>query len=390
LRILVIILWRSKMKTIYIKFSMLILTALFLAGCYTQVAVKETGRSYAGDYDDRYYGDEEYYDEYSDTAYYESDSRVEINNYYIGSGPMYSRYYWGGYYPSFYVGIGWGSSYFYDPWCINPWWYGCMVTPYPIYNPWFYSYGGYYGYPYYGYPYYGGWYGSGTTRYRERDRDLISLRNNSGLRNSSVSRSTLSRSNDRDSDRRTSRDGTSLRDNDRRTSREGTSLRDNDRRTTGRDNTGVSRERSANERTRKEAGVSRPNRSSEDGSRVRSTERDTRRDDTRVTPQRDTRRDDTRVIPQRRNDNNGSTRKEVTAPPQRSREEVKRDTRSTPRVEKQNSGRRETPRSSSSPSYNPPPKQSSPQSSSPSRGSSSGGSSGSSRGSSDSGSKRTR
>jgi hypothetical protein len=179
LLIFVIILGEKKMKTIYIRFSMIILSAFFLAGCYTQVAVRETDRSYSENYDDRYYGDEEYYDEYSDTTYYE-DSRVEINNYYLGSGPMYRRYFWGGYYPSVYVGIGWGSSYFYDPWCYNPWWYGCLVTPYPIYNPWFYGYGGYYGYyPYYGY-YGGGHYWSGISRYRERDRDLISLRNNSG------------------------------------------------------------------------------------------------------------------------------------------------------------------------------------------------------------------
>jgi hypothetical protein len=186
------------MKKLYIKFLLLFLSGVFLAGCYTQIAVRDRDSGYYDSYEDEeeYYGDE--YSDYSDTTYYEDYDKVEINNYYIGSGPLYRRYYWG-YYPTF--SIGFGYNYWYDPWCYDPWgWSNCIIgyPYYPYYSPYhYYGYGYYSYYGYYGGYYNDGWYWSGN-KYRDRDRDLVSIRNNTGLRNSYGSRSTLSRTNNRD------------------------------------------------------------------------------------------------------------------------------------------------------------------------------------------------
>ncbi len=186
------------MKNNFYKLFFLFVLSLFFAGCYTQVAVKEiASQKERSDYS---YEEEGNYDsantdESDESAYsYTDDTDIVINKYYYGSYPFYRRYFWG-YHPTIIIGIGW-SSWYYDPFCYDPffywnwcgtWWY------YPTY--YYYSY-----YPYYYPPYYYHWgywgYYDGY-KYRERSRDVYSIRNNSGLRNSFVTRDALTRTDSR-------------------------------------------------------------------------------------------------------------------------------------------------------------------------------------------------
>ena len=115
------------MKTIYIKILFVLFSGVFLAGCYTQVATRDRESSRYSEYEeqqeyteDENYSGDEYSESYSDTTYSEDYDEVEINNYYLGGGPQYRRYYWG-YYPSFSIGFGYNS--WYDPWCWDPWYW---------------------------------------------------------------------------------------------------------------------------------------------------------------------------------------------------------------------------------------------------------------------------
>jgi hypothetical protein len=213
-----------KMKNLkFINVITFLIAGIFLGGCYTQVATRDSDYEYerqsSREYDDyQSESDSEYYNE--DDYYYESDGAV-INNYYLGSYPNYRRYF-SSYYPTVSIGVSFGTywgwdpycySSFYYPWCYNSWYYPAY---YSYYYPGFY-------YPrYYGYGYgYGGYYKNPV--YKERSRDNISIRNNDGLRGGSGGRGDVTRdrnpviSTDRTT---TTRERTGLRDGSNRTVRE--------------------------------------------------------------------------------------------------------------------------------------------------------------------------
>lgn len=124
------------MKTL-IKILILI-PLLSLGGCYTQLALRDSG--------DRDYEDEYVYQE-------EADSLGE-ETYYDDDFPINRRYYWG-YHPSveFYFGIGryydpfWWDWYcctpgYYWPWSYySPWYNYSRYNYWSYYNPWYYNYG---------------------------------------------------------------------------------------------------------------------------------------------------------------------------------------------------------------------------------------------------------
>ena len=118
---------------------------------------------------------------------YEDDADIVINKYYFGSYPTYRRYFWG-YHPSVYIGFSFGNWY-YDPFCWDPFYYWNWCG-----SSWYYP-GYYYSYynPYYYYPHYNWGYGYNYDKYkyRERTRDSYSIRNNTGIRNSYVTRGDL-------------------------------------------------------------------------------------------------------------------------------------------------------------------------------------------------------
>ena len=183
------------MKTKYLYLLLIIFaTTIFSAGCYTQFA--ERADNYSNDQDDYgYYDQEENYDstysadEYDRDYGYEDDADVVVNKYYLGHYPTYRRYFWG-YHPSVYVGFSFGNWY-YDPfywdpfdywnWCGSSWYYPGYY--YSYYNPYYY-------YPNYNWSY---GYNYGFKNYRERSRDTYGIRNNSGVRNSYVTRGGLTR-----------------------------------------------------------------------------------------------------------------------------------------------------------------------------------------------------
>jgi hypothetical protein len=171
------------MKTKYYYLILIVfITAIFCAGCYTQVATSEDDMT-KDQVDYAYQDQEELYDSsvVLDDSNYGDDADIIINKYYYNQYPDYSRYYWG-YYPSIYVGFSFGDWY-YAPfypwgWCGSYWYYPSYC--YPYYVPYYYPYNNYY------------WNGyNDNYKYRERTADFYNLRNNSGLRNSFVSRGTL-------------------------------------------------------------------------------------------------------------------------------------------------------------------------------------------------------
>ncbi len=163
----------------------IILTALFFGGCYTQIAMNDNGDNYGND--NYGYNNDQNSQDYqtpADSAYgdqYDSLSQIEpttINNYYFG----YPRY-WGsmyyGYSPSYSFGVTWGFPY-YNPYYWDP--FGIWNYYPTYYNPYSY-YGGYYNPYYYGnYGYYG-YYGSYYSKIANRSRETNRLRNNDGFRN---------------------------------------------------------------------------------------------------------------------------------------------------------------------------------------------------------------
>lgn len=178
------------MKSNYYYFLLIIFTStVFWAGCYTQLATKEI--NYTKDSNYGYYDQEEsedsslVYDEYERNYDYD-DADIVINKYYFGGYPTYKRYFWG-YHPSIYIGIGW--NWYYDPFCYDPFYYWNWCGSYWYYPGYYYSYYN----PYYYYPYHNWGYGyyKDNYQYPQRSRDSYGIRNNDGLRNSFVSRGTL-------------------------------------------------------------------------------------------------------------------------------------------------------------------------------------------------------
>lgn len=176
-----------------------LIAVILFSGCYTQLAVKETAsqkerRDYSYYEDENY--DSSYSDENSERDYsYQDDADIVINKYYYGFYPSYRRYFWS-YHPSIVIGIGWGSWY-YDPFYYYPvfYWSWCGACWY--YPTYYYSYYPFYYPPYYYYWGSGGWGYYDNYKYRERTRDIYSIRNNSGLRNSFVTRDIMTRTDSR-------------------------------------------------------------------------------------------------------------------------------------------------------------------------------------------------
>jgi hypothetical protein len=169
----------------YSPLLLLLLSGLFLAGCYTNLATRGSGDKYPenGSYNDDNYNNDSYASQ--DTSYNDDQGDINIDN---GPYPYYGRFY-SNYYPS--VAIGFGVGNYYDPFYWDPFFYDGWCAPYYFaYNPFFY-------YPYWGIGFGGGfhhghgWYNSGFNK--TRTRDAFTLRN-SGFRNSSYGvRGTLTR-----------------------------------------------------------------------------------------------------------------------------------------------------------------------------------------------------
>jgi uncharacterized membrane protein YgcG len=177
---------------------LLLLSGLFLTGCYTSLATRSHGDKYpdnSGYNDDNSNTNNRSYsntnDSYTDQDTSYSDNQGDTNgdpNIDDGPYPYYGRFY-SHYYPS--VAIGFGVGNYYDPFYWDPFFYDGWCAPYfYAYNPFFY-------YPYWGVGFGGGfhhghgWYNSGFNRFRTRDG--VALRN-SGLRGSNYGvRGTLTR-----------------------------------------------------------------------------------------------------------------------------------------------------------------------------------------------------
>ncbi|NUN10214.1 MAG: hypothetical protein HUU54_13660 [Ignavibacteriaceae bacterium] len=163
------------MKTL--RFLTLAVFAVFLSGCYTQLAIEERRPERTYTYES--YGDEEYTE--SDTIYYDEEeaSQGEVKNIYILPG--YRRYLWH-YYPSTSIVI--GSGYYFDYWLWDTWyprwWYWDPWYPPVAYYPFWYYHPNYY--------YYGGYHWDNYNNpktYKYRDNNISRIRNNDGGRGSS-------------------------------------------------------------------------------------------------------------------------------------------------------------------------------------------------------------
>jgi hypothetical protein len=162
----------KKMKMLkYSPVLLLLLSVLFLAGCYTSLATRGHADRYP---DNSAYNDDNSNsnnDSYSDqdTSYTDNQGDANIDD---GPYPYYGRFY-SHYYPS--VAIGFGVGHFYDPFYWDPFIYDGWCAPY------FYAYDPFFYYPFWGIGYGGGfhhghgWYNSGFNR--TRTRDGFALRN---------------------------------------------------------------------------------------------------------------------------------------------------------------------------------------------------------------------
>jgi hypothetical protein len=179
----------KKMKMLrYSPLLLLLLSGLFLTGCYTSVASRGSGDRYPGNvsYNDDNYNNNDSYST-QDTSYNDDQGDININN---GPYPYYGRFY-SSYYPS--VAIGFGVGNYYDPFYWDPFFYDGWCAPYYFaYNPFF-------NYPYWGIGYGGGfhhghgWYNSGN--YKTRNGSGLALRNNTSRGSSSYGvRGTITRS----------------------------------------------------------------------------------------------------------------------------------------------------------------------------------------------------
>ena len=178
----------KKMKMLkYSPVLLLLLSGLFLTGCYTSLATRGHGDRYP---DNNTYNDDNSNnnnDSYSDqdTSYYDNNGNTNIND---GPYPYYGRFY-SHYYPS--VAIGFGVGHFYDPFYWDPFFYDGWCAPYfYAYNPFFY-------YPVWGigygegYHHGHGWYNSGYSK--TRTGDGLALRNSGSRGGSYGVRGTLTR-----------------------------------------------------------------------------------------------------------------------------------------------------------------------------------------------------
>jgi len=350
------------MKTKYFYLLLIIFSStIFIAGCYTQIATRDN--DYSKDRDEYgYYDQEEDYDsnyvadEYNGDYEYEDDADIVINKYHFGNYPTYQRYFWG-YHPSiYYIGFSFGNWY-YDPFCWDPFDYWNWCGSY-WYYPGYYS--SYYN-PYY-YPNYNWGYGYNDYSYgynnRERTRDNYSIRNNSGLRNSYVTRGSL-----------TGRDSRTLNKDIRSRERSRDVLLD--RNTTSR-NRNLEKERTGvkKEERRKNPVLDNNTRNRRDDNTIRKSPKDR---------QNETRKRSESIFKDRSKENKTTPPRKVDT---RKRELNKN---STPNIKKENSGTRqrtesknrnetrierrsqETPRSYSPPqrTYSPPSNNNTPRSSSP-------------------------
>ena len=178
----------KKMKKLkYSPLLLLLVSGLFLSGCYTSLATRGNGDRYPGN--NTYNNDNSNYnnDSYSsqDTTYNDNQGDTNIDD---GPYPYYGRFY-SQYYPS--VAIGFGVGHFYDPFYWDPFFYDGWCAPYFFaYDPFFY-------YPYWGIGYGGGfhhghgWNNSGF--YRTRTRDGFALRNSGSRSGSYGVRGTLTK-----------------------------------------------------------------------------------------------------------------------------------------------------------------------------------------------------
>jgi|YelNatPaOPRAMG01_1025707.scaffolds.fasta_scaffold00075_8 hypothetical protein len=180
-----------------LSWMILVISAFLFSGCYTQLAVSNSGNDNYGYSDDQNNSDNQNYQTPSDSLYgdqynnndstnyqYYQDGNIDNNNYYgpyFGSSYFCPNPFWG-YSPAFTIGFGWNYGFF-DPYYWDP--FGLWTNYYPYY------YGPYPFYPTYYSPYYGNYWGGygfySGTRYR-RPNDISTIRNNNGLRQEMGSR----------------------------------------------------------------------------------------------------------------------------------------------------------------------------------------------------------
>ncbi len=168
------------MKTI--KFFGLAFLALFLSGCYTQLAIEERRTEKYDSYEtqgDEYVG--------TDTVYYDEETQGDdqvINNYYVLPG---YRKYLSHYYPSTTIVV--GTGYYFDYWLWDTWyphwWYCDPWYPPVAYYPFWYYHPNYYGYGWYSDNYYE------PSTYRYRDNNMSRVRGNEGGRGSYTRRDAI-------------------------------------------------------------------------------------------------------------------------------------------------------------------------------------------------------
>ncbi len=178
------------MKRILLLFGLstaVLLLALALNGCYTQLGTVSNGSGYNDDYappsqDDSSYAydqgmedGDQYQNQPGDYTYNDS---WWYNHPRVGMNYYYPSYYW----PSMAFDAAYNDPWFYDSYwnSYDPWICGTPYVRYPyyggLYSPYYGSYYGYYGY---GYGYgvnYGGGYGYGTYAASHRTRNFGSTR----------------------------------------------------------------------------------------------------------------------------------------------------------------------------------------------------------------------
>ena len=176
--ILLVLMEVKKMKMLkYSPLLLLLLSGLFLTGCYTSLASRGYGDKYP-DNSAYNYDNTDNNNSYStqDTTYYDDQGDTNIDN---GPYPYHGRFY-SYYYPS--VAIGFGVGHYYDPFYWDPFIYDGWCSPY------YFAYDPFFQFPYWGIGYGGGfhhghgWNNSGY--YKTRSGDGYALRN-SGSRGSS-------------------------------------------------------------------------------------------------------------------------------------------------------------------------------------------------------------
>ena len=178
----------KKMKMLkYSPLLLLLLSGLFLTGCYTSLASRGYGDKYPGNSSYNDDNNNNNNDSYSsqDTTNFDDQGDTNIDN---GPYPYYGRFY-SSYYPS--VAIGYGVGNYYDPFYWDPFFYDGWCAPYYFaYNPFF-------NYPYWeigfggGFHHGHGWNNSGY--YKTRNGNGFALRNNGSRGNNSGVRGTLTR-----------------------------------------------------------------------------------------------------------------------------------------------------------------------------------------------------